>query len=232
MTLVELLVAVGISTLILVAALSIFTVISRSLHRPVEQRRDAAYDALEMIRQDLAACAQSVVSNVPAFAVRTTSPGEDQPVRSDLAFIKGRLPPSALDCSRLETEWIRYSVQAGGNEGGQLIRESMTLWGPDALAPFITNVLLQGIGDFEVSAQAEAGWTNQWKSSSRTLLPKVARIRLAWTAGSTTEVAGVECFIPAGNVIPGTPAASSGRPPERPGEPEGAARSPPPVTGH
>ena len=77
----------------------------------------------------------------------------------------------------------------------------MTLWGADALAPAQSNAVLKDVTAFEVSVLADSNWTNQWKSSPRTLLPAAARIRLDWRTAVTTETATVEIFIPSGNQV-------------------------------
>ena len=209
MTLIEIIVAVGVASLVFAAALTIFGVVSRSWRRPLEQRREAAYDALEQIRQDLVVCAQSVSTNLATFEVATPSHDPDAPERSVLAFSTGRIPPSDEDFTHFEVGRIRYSVQDSGDGGGRLIRESMTLWGQDALAPFMTNALMEGVQAFDVEALPDSSWTNSWKSSDRTLFPHAVRIRLNWQAGSTSETVSVEVFIPAGNPLPGTPEAGS-----------------------
>jgi prepilin-type N-terminal cleavage/methylation domain-containing protein len=197
MTLIELLTAISVATLVLVASVSVFLTVSHSLRRQQNDTHGAVRAALDQLRHDLAVCAQAPFTNVPAFLVEYSSPGTNVPGLSGRAFSVGRVPAVEDDFSKLEIERIRYTVQPDG----RLIRETMTLWGADALAPAQSNAVLKDVTAFEVSVLAESSWTNQWKSSTRTLLPAAARIRLDWRTAVTTETATVEIFIPSGNQV-------------------------------
>ncbi len=204
MTLIELMVAVGVATLVFAAAVSVFLVISRSLHRPLSGSRETAYAVLEQLRNDLTAGAQSVSTTMPACVVDCPVHETNTPGMATLALTVGRIPVQDEDFSRLETGRVRYGVMPAGAAGGRLMRETMTLWGPEAMAPAVSNAVMEGVVGFEVAARTETGWTNAWTSSARTLFPRAVRVRLEWLAGATSETAVVEIFIPAGNPVPGT----------------------------
>jgi len=204
MTLIELMVAVGVATLVFAAAVSVYLVVSRSLHRPLSGSRETAYVVLEQLRHDLVASAQSVSTNMPAFVLDCPVHETNTPGIATLALTVGRIPVQDEDFSRLETGRVRYGIIPAGVAGGRLMRETMTLWGPDAMAPPVANAVMEGVVGFDVAALAEGGWTNAWTSSARTLFPRAVRVRLDWLAGSTSETAVVEIFIPAGNPVPGT----------------------------
>jgi len=208
MTLIELMVSVGVSTLVFLAAVSVYLVVSASLRRQQDKTHNAAASALDQLRHDLASCAQSVSSNMPAFEVACPAHETNAPGLASLAFSTGRIPTPEDDFSRLEIERVRYVVvpaPPGGGDEGSLIRETMSLWGPNAFAPAVSNSVMQGVTAFDVSVLPDSTWTNAWKSSARTLFPRAVRIRMDWRRANTSETATVEVFIPAGNPILATP---------------------------
>ena len=204
MTLVEILVALSVSSLILVAAVSVYRTMTGSLRRQQSHRLEPAHAVLEQLRQDLSQCAQVPSSNVPAFMLESVLIESNAPQQSVVAFSRGHLPSPESDFSSLEIMRIRYTlIPAGAGPAGQLVRESQNVWGSNALAPAVSNTLLEHVTAFEVTVLSESGWTNNWASSSRTLLPRAARVRMDWEAGVQRDTAQLEVFIPAGNLVPG-----------------------------
>jgi type II secretion system protein J len=194
-TLIELLVAISVASLVFAAALSVYLVVTASLRRQQERRHDEVAAALDQVRHDLAACAQAPYSNMPPFVLECPAFGAEGPGSCSLALSTGSIASPEEDFSKLEIRRVRYSVTAAG----VLMREVQTLWGTDALAPPKSNAVMAGVGAWAVSVLADSDWTNQWSSSSRTLFPRAARLRLDWRTAVTTETAVVEVFIPAGN---------------------------------
>jgi type II secretion system protein J len=205
MTLIEILVAISVSLLILFASVSVYRTLTGSLHRQQSSRQEPAYAALEQLRQDLSQCAQIPSTNQPAFALESQVTDTNSPPISSLAFSIGSLASPDADFSSLDIMRVRYNFIVHGTEiEGVLIRETMSLWGSNALAPAVSNTILDHVTAFEVAVLSDTGWTNNWVSSGRTLIPRAARLHLAWRAESATESAQVEVFIPAGNPVPGT----------------------------
>lgn len=203
-TLVELLVSIAVAALVFVAAVSVFLTVTESLRRQQGGRMVRAHEVLDDLRHDLASCAQVPISNVPAFLLEYPVHETNEAGFASLAFTVGSIPGPADDFSKLEIKRIRYSVISGDQASDPvLMRESLTLWGPDALSPAISNVVMEGVSAFEMGVDSDSGWTNTWKSSGKMLLPRAVRIRLNWKAESTNETASAEVFIPAGNQIPG-----------------------------
>lgn len=203
MTLVEILIAVSVSSLVLLACVSVYRTLTSSLQRQQNSRQAPAYAALDQLRHDLSQCAQVPSTNLPAFVIQSLGGGSNEPSISSLAFSSASLPSAAADFSSMEVTRIRYAVVPGEEElEGRLIREQMCLWGSNALAPAVSNVILDHVTAFEVSVLS-GGWTNNWVSSSRTLVPQVARVRLGWRTDLASEAAQLEVFIPAGNPVPG-----------------------------
>lgn len=203
MTLIEILVAISISVLVLSAAASVYRTLAGSLQRRQSSMQEPAYATLEQLRQDLVQCVQMPSTNVPTFILASQTFGSNMPHLSSLAFAVGDLASSESDFSRLEVSQIGYTLIPGPAEEGQLIRETTSLWGSNALAAAVSNVVMDHVTAFEVSVLTSTGWTNNWTSSPRTLLPQVARVRLDWRAGKAADTAQMEVFIPAGNLVPG-----------------------------
>lgn len=215
MTLIELLVGISIATVVLIASVSVYLVVTSSLRRQQKNTRETAYAVLEQVRHDLAACAQAPSTNIPPFLLECAATGTNVPVLAALSFSTGTVPEPQDDFSKLEIRRIRYSVVPTSpgqdrEEGGVLTRETTTLWGTDALAPAVSNPVMSGVTAFDVQVYAGSAWTNEWKSSGGTLMPCAARIRLDWRTATTSETASVEVFIPAGNPVAGAGSQTSG----------------------
>ena len=194
-TLIELLVALSVASLVFAASVSVYLVINASLRRQQERRHDTVASVLDQIRHDLACCAQAPYTNMPPFVLESPARESNVPGLCSLAFSIGSIPTPEDDFSKLEIQRVRYGV----SPDGVLARETMTLWGTDALAPTKTNAVMEGVTAWEVSALGESDWTNQWTSSARNLFPRAVRLRLDWRSAATTETSTVEVFIPAGN---------------------------------
>jgi type II secretion system protein J len=203
MTLVEILVALSVSTLILSAAVLVYRTITGSLRRQQSSHQEPAYSALEQLRQDLVQSAQVPSTNLPAFILESQSSGSNTPQISSLAFSVGNLPAPEAGFSSLEVSRIRYNlILMDADTEGWLVRETMSLWGSNALSPAVSNTILDHVTAFEVSVLTDTGWTNTWSSSSRSLVPRAARLRLDWRTDASLETARMEVFIPVGNLVP------------------------------
>jgi hypothetical protein len=200
MTLIEILIAVSVSTLIMGVALSVYLTLSASLLRQTNTRIDDVAVALDSLRHDLACCVQVSFSNTPAFEVQTVPDGDGSSAPSTLALCAANLPSGEAEFARMEVKHIRYALRPDGDK--QLLqRESVTLWGAEAFASPVSNALLKGVSRFELSVLDNAGWTNRWSSRPNRPLPRAARIRLDWESARTTETASIVVFIPAGNSL-------------------------------
>ncbi len=203
MTLVEILVALSVSLLVLLASVSVYRTLTGSMQRQQSSRQAPAYAALEQLRQDLAQCAQVPATNFPAFVLESRLGESNAPQISSLAFSMGSLPDAAADFSELGITRIRYNlISSESDSDGRLVRESMSLWGSNALAPAVSNIVLDHVTAFELAVLSDTVWTNNWTSSSRVLVPRAARIQLDWSTETSTETAQLEVFIPVGNLVP------------------------------
>jgi type II secretory pathway component PulJ len=204
MTLVELLGAMAVSVLVLAAAVSVYCTLAGSLRRLQENRHAPVCAAVEQLRQDLAQCAQIPSTNFPAFLLESVRQDTNLPALSSVAFSTGTLPSPDADFSSMDVTRIRYGVMPGApDEAGKLVRESMSLWGSNALGQSVSNIVLGRVLVFEVSVLVESAWTNNWSSSGRMLLPRAVRFRLDWQTETSRESERMDVFIPAGNLVSG-----------------------------
>lgn len=203
MTLIEILVALSVSTMVLTIALSIYFTFSGSLLRIGDPQHQATTIAIDSLRHDLAASVQAAFTNDPTFELTAEPIGLEGRFRSTLTFHTAHSPPGDQGLPQMTISRLCYGVQDDSTNpaGASLVRESVTLWGPEAMAPPVSNTALHGIAEFQVSVLDRNGWTNRWKSTPGHLVPRAARIKLDWTGAHTTETASLVVFIPAGNSI-------------------------------
>ncbi len=203
MTLIEILVALSVSTLVLTVALSIYFTFSGSFRRMDDPRHRAIITALDTIRHDLAASVQASFTNDPTFALESVPVGLEDRFQSTLTFHTAYSPPGDQSLPQMTIARLGYHIQNNplGPAGATLFRDSVTIWGPDAMAQPVSNALIHDILGFEVNVLDAHGWTNRWKSSAAHLVPRAARLRLDWQGARTTETASLIVFIPAGNTI-------------------------------
>jgi type II secretory pathway component PulJ len=203
MTLIEILVALSVSTLILTVALSIYFTFSNSLRRLGDPRHREMTIALDTLRHDIAASVQASFTNSPTCELESEPVGLEGRFRSTLTLHVAQSPSGEQSLPQMTIARLRYSLQNNSPAiGSSLVRESVTLWGPDAMSPPVSNAMGHDISGFEVRVLDKAGWTNRWKSTPGHLLPRAARIRMDWQGAHTTETASLIVFIPAGNSFP------------------------------
>jgi type II secretory pathway pseudopilin PulG len=227
MTLVEILVAVSVATVIAAVMLSVYFTVTASIRRRQEGRWPAALAALEVVRRDLACCLPTAADGTDAFVLECEYTEAGTNFTSSLLCSTAVVPAGQEDLNRFDVERVRYTLEDSSTQatGGVLLRESRALTGPATLAPPVTNVLLRNASGFQLMVLDRAAWTNRWKTTVRQPLPRAARVRLAWTNASGTESLSAWVLIPAGNVI-GVASNAAGRAPaQRPTTPA-ATRSP------
>lgn len=206
MTLIEIMVALSVSTLILTVALSIYFTFSNSLRRLGDPLHREMTIALDTLRHDIASSVQASFTNSPTCELESEPVGLDDRFRSTLTFHIAQSPSGEQSLPQMTIAKLRYSLQNNSpGIGSSLVRESVTLWGPEAMSPPVSNALCHHMSSFEVRVLDKEGWTNRWKSTPGHLLPRAARIRMDWQGAHTTETASLVVFIPAGNSFPAPP---------------------------
>ncbi len=201
MTLVEILVAVSVSTLVVTVALTVYFTFSRSFRGLDAARHQSALAAIEILQTDLLSCMQAAFSNIPPFELQTKVSGDRQPLFSTLAFCSGEALIQQAESGQLSVYHRRYAIHGDGTNS-QLNCESACLWGPNAMELPSSNTIMRGVTQFEVNALVADHWTNQWRSTATIRCPRAARIRMDWQEGGRTGSISRIIFIPAGNSIP------------------------------
>lgn len=208
LTLIELLVALSVSTLIMVVAISVYFVFAGSFRRLSDSRHHDVMVVMDALRREMGACACVSFSNVPPFDLTSDSPEPPAPARSRVSFCMGEQAPDQEDATPRNIRHLSYHLEEASG-ASTLVRESVTLWGPDAMAPPASNIVLRDVLGLDVSALAGGTWTNQWRSTPSRLLPSAARIRLDWKNGGGTGSTVAIVYIPVGNVIPANRSSSN-----------------------
>jgi type II secretory pathway pseudopilin PulG len=229
MTLIELLIALSIATLVLTAALAIFFAAAGSLRRLQESQRPwtAALAALDVLRRDFTCAILPPALSNAVFRLEAGLPPDAQAETPLLWVAVAGEAPGMEENRDLEVVQVRYVRGAGGRDAGlTLVREAVPLM-PSAAASGrgpagVTRERLAGDwSECAIRVLGGGAWTDRW-DSARGGLPRAASVRLAWVAAGRTQSVESCILIPAGNVIQGPgavrapPAASSGsatRPP-------------------
>lgn len=216
-TLIELLVAIAASALIAAAALSLFFTLTGSLRRQSASRREAAWQALDRIRRDIACALPTSVTSSPPLSVTAGDDSSD-----DLTLTTATLDGDA-SLSRLQVWNVRYRLAgaAAGDETRGLIREAALLAGPSSPSAGATGELFRGASRFSVQVLAGPVWTNRWTPSLRQPLPPAVRVSLEWPRATTTETVEVSTALPVAQPI-------RGRSPVRPVDPRPPVSAPVP----
>ena len=204
MTLIEILVALSVSTLVLTVALSIYFTFAGSFRRLGDPRHREITTALDSIRHDLTSSLQAAFTNDPTFDLESVPVGLEGRFQSTLTFHTANIPPGDQSLPKMTITRLCYRLQDNplAPPAATLFRESVTLWGPDAMAQPVSNALIHDVLGFEVKVLDSNGWTNRLKSTTAHLVPRAARVRLDWQGARATETASLIVFIPAGNNIP------------------------------
>ena len=203
MTLIELLLAVCIATLIAAAAFAVYFTVTATLRRQTEHRWQSATEALETLRRDLACCLPTAADGKEPFVLDCTEGTTSTNWNSALYCATAVVPPGQPDMSRFESVRMRYSLvaESDSQQGPSLVRQTIPQTGAAARQGPVTNLLARGVAAFQIRVLTGASWTNRWKSTLKNPLPRAAQVRLAWNEGSVTEELTSWVLIPAGNVI-------------------------------
>ena len=199
MTLIELILAIAIASLVITLVFSVYHTVSVTMQGQEERRRgaDAAADAVQQIARDLAC---------------TFAPKSDRGVQvhpregrlgstvSQLSFCTAVMPEGETDLRWFELHRVAYRVGIDAKDAVVLFRENQPLAGPGAFAPPVTNVLAGDVESFRVSVYDGSEWKDEW-SSGDAACPRAARIELTARYGSGTKTFQTEVLIPAGNSV-------------------------------
>ena len=199
MTLIELLLAIAIASLVITLVFSVYRTVSATMQGQDERRRgaDAASDAVQRMARDLACTFAPKSDEACKFTVEKIS---SAPAASRLSFCTAVMPEGETDLRWFELHRVAYRVGTGSKDAIVLFRENQPLAGPSAFTPPVTNVLASDVESFHVSVYDGAEWKDEW-SSGGVACPRAARIELTAKYGSGTKSFQTEILIPAGNPV-------------------------------
>lgn len=202
MTLIELLLAIAIASLVITLVFSVYRTVSTTMQGQDDRRRgaDAASDAVQRIAHDLA-CTFAPKSD--AACEFTLEKGASTPAASQLSFCTAVMPEGETDLRWFELHRVAYRVGADSENAMALFRENQPLAGPGAFAPPVTNTLAGNVESFRISVYDGSEWKDEWSSAEGTC-PRAARIELIAKYGSGTKTFQTEVLIPVGNSVTST----------------------------
>lgn len=202
MTLIELILAMAIASLVITLVFSVYHTVSLTMQGQDERRRgaDAVADAVRQIAHDLACTFAPKSDETCTFTLeKDTSPL----AAARLSFCATVMPDTETDLRWFELHHVAYRVGADSKNALALFRENQSLAGPGAFAPPITNVLASDVESFRVSVYNGSEWNDEW-SSADAACPRAARIELTARVGSGTKSFQTEVLIPVGNPVTST----------------------------
>jgi len=199
MTLIELILAIAIASLVITLVFSVYRTVSVTMQGQDERRRgaDAVADAVRQIARDLACTFAPKSDNTCKFTLEKEA---SAPEAARLSFCTALLPAGETDLRWCELHRVTYRVGADSKSETALFRENQPLAGPGAFAPPVTNVLASDVESFRVSVYDGAEWNDEW-SSVDAACPRAARIELTVRHGSGTKTFQTEVLIPVGNPV-------------------------------
>lgn len=216
-TLVELMIAVAVSTLVVAAALSVFLTLTAAQKRQQDSRQAEGRQALDVLRRDMACALPTAITDAPPFRLDTPSRDPGAGVGSDLALTTAQYENGPADPAHLQVWRVRYRLVPQGEADEStlaLSREAVRLESAGGSGSVATTLLFRSAAGFEVAVPDRTGWTNRWSFSSRQPLPPLARAQLSWAQAGTTAVAVSSAVIPAALKFPApTRARPAGAPP-------------------
>lgn len=203
-TLLEVLLALAVAVLVITLAGSLYYTAARTVAGQENRNRGrhAAIRALERLTHDFTSALPHVRDGDCAFELGRSP---DAPDMAACRFCRTRVPGEETDAQWYEVREITLHVTADAQRPDRwnLVRVSRAREGEAAMAPAVTNILLHGITDFQLSLRDKKTWRDNWGEKAPKGTPSAARIELRY--GQTGEdVLRTEFTIPAGQVVPST----------------------------
>lgn len=196
-TLVELLVALVIATLIAVAIVALYGTATRTVTDQAARARGphAASAALDTLADDLArAILNAAVSN--EFFVLEPDPASrpsEAPARLSFCTLD---PAEGGDPDWTGTRRVTYRLESGDAQASALVRIHQPLTGPGSTDGALTNVIVPGATTFRVELFDGREWRSNWVGKAGDeVRPRSARVAVGSPAWPDQTA---ELFIPAG----------------------------------
>jgi prepilin-type N-terminal cleavage/methylation domain-containing protein len=203
MTLIELILALAIASLVITLVFSVYRTVSVTMQGQEERRRgaDDAANAVRQIARDLTCTFAPKSDATCEFDLQKDSHG---PFSSQLSFCSAITQEGETNLLWFELHCVAYRVGVDEKNKPVLLREYQPLTGPGALAPPVTNVLAGEVESFHVTVLNGSEWNDEWTSTSNAPCPRAACIEVTTRYGAGTKTFRTEVLIPAGNSISST----------------------------
>ena len=203
-TLIELMTAIAISTLVVAVAVSLYLTINASLRRQTDSRREEALQALDAVCRDMACALPTAATSAPPFALDVVADDFTASSNADLTLTTATLDTPETPLAQLQVWRVRYRLVPAPPPAAEaaLVREAMRLDMPLDRTTSPTTTLFRGAASFEVNVLAGMTWVNRWKPTAREPVPGAANVHLGWQGAVTTEAATAWTVIPAALTLP------------------------------
>lgn len=201
-TLLELMLAMGLASLVILLVLALAFTVSRAVSERQVRRTGpvALLRAMNQLTRDLMNHFPAAGYEQGGFALEI-----DPPLRgpaSRLTFCSALAAPVDTDSRWFELAQVGYYLEQIPGQPGRLIRTRQPLVGPGALELPVRDVLAKGIDGFSVEILRETDWLEEWVGKPEDVGPAAARITLQPADGKAYTL---EVLIPSGLVIHPTP---------------------------
>ncbi|MFH0908061.1 MAG: type II secretion system protein GspJ [bacterium] len=192
-TLIELLLALVIASLVVAIVFSIYRTTSRAVQGQQEraQGAPAAARALEQLRADLTSSFFPAEDDGCAFSISETNGS------TTLSFCSLQLAEGEADPKWSRAMHIEYRIEAAS----QLVRVVTASVGPGSVDGSGTNVLLGNLDTFRVEAYDGADWLDTWPGETAEAQPHAVRVELASARFKGKTSWQSEFFIPGALVV-------------------------------
>ncbi len=201
MTLIEVLLALSIATLVIALVLSIYHTVSLNVQSQEKRHKGsvAIAGAVQQLSDDLARTFIVEDNDQCIFSLTPASERED--LGSSVSFCMTRRQEGERDARWLVAEHVEYRAEKGENGGINLVRERQPLAGPQTRDTCGTNILITGISRFQITVFDGEEWQESWPVDDQVRCPKAAHIEIQAAQPEASPVFKTTVFLPAGNVI-------------------------------
>jgi|GEM_PF-996669 len=203
-TLIEVLVALSIATLVALVIFSVYHATSSSLASLESGRRRAtdAVSAMDMLGRDLVCAIDLPFAGSVSFMLDPGVSGEAP--ASALAFHTVEVSSPDNESVRFKVLLVNYSLKGDEDEENApvnvrwLVRETQQIMEDGTIGPSEIRKLAMGVNLFTVSVSDGTRWLEKWPVDGGASVPQGARIGLSYAAGRSTRHLESTVVIPAG----------------------------------
>ena len=204
LTLIEVLLAVVIASLVITLVFSMYHAATRTVESQQQRRAgpDATAAVLDQAVRELACAFGQGDDEKCLFLLAWREAPEGR--TAELSFAAGLPVPGETDLRWSTIARVAYRVATGERNERWLTREFQPLAGPGAELPPQTNFVVRGVTRFEVAVFDGSAWVTEWPVPDLPVCPQAARLELTVNEGGGSRTFKTEVMIPGGMTIPST----------------------------